>query len=70
MTITSERHFKLLEDARSSLADAIAQIGAGVDLDCMSIDLRSAWESLGSITGEALAEDIVDRIFSKFCLGK
>ena len=70
VTITSERHFKLLSEARASLADAIAQIGAGVDLDCMSIDLRGAWESLGSITGEALTEDIVDRIFSKFCLGK
>lgn len=70
ITITSERHYKLLTQARQSLKDAIDQIGMGVDLDCMSIDLRDAWQSLGSITGEALTEDIVDRIFSKFCLGK
>ena len=70
ITTTSLRHKSSLMNVYSSLSDAIDQIGEGVDLDCMSIDLRSAWESLGEITGESLTEDIIDRIFSKFCLGK
>ena len=39
-------------------------------MDCAALDLRAAWESLGSITGENTTEDVVDRIFAKFCLGK
>ncbi|MFR9207833.1 MAG: hypothetical protein ACLVKR_05780 [Lachnospiraceae bacterium] len=34
------------------------------------MDLRASWDSLGEITGETLTEDIIDRIFTKFCLGK
>lgn len=68
--ITSARHKNALLNARTSLADAVAAIDSSIDLDCMSIDLRAAWQSLGEITGICLAEDIVDRIFTKFCLGK
>ena len=68
--ITSARHKNALLNARTSLADAVAAIDSFIDLDCMSIDLRAAWQSLGEITGICLAEDIVDRIFTKFCLGK
>ncbi len=70
ITITSLRHKSSLMSARDSLSDAIDQISDGIDIDCMSIDLRAAWDSLGEITGETLTEDIIDRIFSKFCLGK
>lgn len=68
--ITSARHKNALLNARTSLTDAVAAIDSFIDLDCMSIDLRAAWQSLGEITGICLAEDIVDRIFTKFCLGK
>lgn len=68
--IVSLRHKNSLVCALRSLTDAIEQIGQGVDLDCMSIDLRASWDSLGEITGETLTEDIIDRIFTKFCLGK
>ena len=42
--------------------------GAGNDF--VVIDLRSAWEKLGEITGETVGEDIIDQIFSQFCIGK
>ena len=39
-------------------------------LDFISIDLRSAWEKLGELTGETVGEYIINEIFSKFCIGK
>ena len=43
---------------------------SGMSEDFVVIDLRSAWEKLGEITGETLDEDIIDEIFSRFCIGK
>ena len=45
-------------------------IEAGAPVDLVAIDLREAWEYLGEITGETVAEDLLDRIFSDFCIGK
>ena len=39
-------------------------------IDFLETDIRDAWDALGKITGETLSEDIIDEIFSKFCLGK
>ena len=68
--IAEERHFHCLCRARQSFWDAAAALESGVDLDCASIDLAEGWRALGEITGRCVTEDIVDRIFSKFCLGK
>ena len=38
--------------------------------DYIVIDIRSAWEKLGEITGDTVDEDIIDQIFSQFCIGK
>ena len=43
---------------------------SGMSEDFVVIDLRSAWEKLGEITGDTLDEDIIDEIFSRFCIGK
>ena len=45
-------------------------ISLGMPEDFYSIDLMDAYESLGSITGESVGEDLVNEIFSKFCMGK
>jgi tRNA modification GTPase len=42
----------------------------GLSVDFLVIDLQNAWEKLGKITGETVEEDLLDQIFSKFCLGK
>ncbi|MBM6803837.1 tRNA uridine-5-carboxymethylaminomethyl(34) synthesis GTPase MnmE, partial [Mediterraneibacter glycyrrhizinilyticus] len=48
----------------------IMSIEDGMPEDFYSIDLMDAYESLGSITGEAVGEDLINEIFSKFCMGK
>ncbi len=70
VVITNERHSALLKKASGHLGDALAALGAGMDMDCVTIDLNLAWSALGEITGNTVSEDIIDRIFSKFCLGK
>ena len=70
LVITNSRHAYALQRACKALADGIDALEAGVDLDCVSIDLHDAWRYLGEITGETLDEQIIDRIFEKFCLGK
>lgn len=68
--ITSARHRELLLAAAASVSDALLALGSGVDMDCVTIDLSAAWQSLGGITGNTVTEEIIDKIFSKFCLGK
>lgn len=70
LTISNVRHKNALLQARQSLEDAERACVDYMDADCISIDLMDAWRSLGEITGETVSEDIIDRIFSKFCLGK
>ncbi|MBO6203925.1 MAG: tRNA uridine-5-carboxymethylaminomethyl(34) synthesis GTPase MnmE [Selenomonas sp.] len=68
--VRDERQVSLLRQADEHLAAALTTIEAGMGLDFISIDLRSAWEKLGEITGDTVGEDIIDEIFSKFCIGK
>lgn len=68
--VNDERQVQILRDADAHLGAALRTIGAGLGLDFISIDLRSAWEKLGEITGETVGEDIINEIFSKFCIGK
>lgn len=70
IVITSARHRALLEQADRSLASLQESLDAGMPEDFYSIDLMGACEALGSITGEDAGEDLVDEIFSKFCMGK
>lgn len=70
VTITSERHRDVLVRAKQSLQDALTALQTGVSLDCVTIDLTDAWQALGEITGQTLTEEIIDRIFDSFCLGK
>ena len=57
-------------DACGSLEKVIESIDNQMPEDFFSIDLMDAYESLGSITGETIGEDLVNEIFSKFCMGK
>ena len=70
VVISNARHVSALKDAERSLRDAIKAFNDRISLDCVTIDLNAAWSSLGEITGESLTEDIIDTIFSEFCLGK
>ena len=68
--ITNIRHKTALQDAYDSLVKVNVRIENNMPEDFSSIDLLDAYESLGSITGETLGEDLVIEIFSKFCMGK
>jgi tRNA modification GTPase len=68
--VNNVRHTGILRQARDSLSAALATIEAGMPPDCVVVDLRAAWEKLGEVTGETVGEDIIDQIFSQFCLGK
>lgn len=68
--ITNIRHKAALEEAKRSLDMVEQSIEDNMPEDFFSIDLLGAYESLGSITGESLGEDLVNEIFSKFCTGK
>lgn len=68
--ITNVRHKTALQDAYAALKKVIESIDAGMPEDFYSIDLLDAYESLGNITGETMGEDLVNEIFSKFCMGK
>lgn len=69
-TITRARHAECLRDSDASLARAAAAFAAGESGDLVMVDLRDAIIHLGEILGERLDEQILDRIFSTFCLGK
>jgi tRNA modification GTPase len=68
--VTNVRHRNALVEARDSLQEVINTLALGMPTDCMAIDLRNAWDKLGEISGETLGEDVIDRIFSEFCIGK
>ena len=69
-TVTRKRHFMLLNQATEHLDAYLAGLEDGLPADFLSIDLRSAWEEVNQITGKHLTEDLFDRIFSEFCIGK
>lgn len=68
--LTNVRHREAMRDARNSLALVVQSIDNGMSEDFFSIDLMNAYESLGLILGESVEDDLVEEIFSKFCLGK
>lgn len=68
--ITNVRQKNALTEALESLQKVIRSIDDGMPEDFYSIDLMDAYESLGSITGESVGEDLINEIFGKFCMGK
>lgn len=69
-TLNNERQIGLAIQAKQSMESAIDTLHAGMELDLVTIDLEKAWTSLKEITGEVGKEDLLDEIFSRFCLGK
>ncbi len=69
VVVTNERHWRLLNAAAESL-EAAAGAFDTADLDCVTIDIKEAWDRLGEITGVTATEEIINSIFDTFCLGK
>ena len=68
--LTNMRHQAAMEQVQSSLMKVKESISLSMPEDFFSIDLMEAYEALGSIIGESVGEDLVNEIFSKFCMGK
>ncbi len=68
--ITSARHQEALRCAAEHLDASVASLKQGLPLDFVSIDLRAAYDTLGEITGETASDDLLERIFRDFCIGK
>ncbi|MBR2449764.1 MAG: tRNA uridine-5-carboxymethylaminomethyl(34) synthesis GTPase MnmE [Clostridia bacterium] len=67
--LCEERHFAALNKAKDKLIAALSSIGF-VSLDILAIDIKDGWDALGEISGRTATEDIINNIFSKFCVGK
>lgn len=70
MIVINLRQAQLLEEAAQHLKNAAVSLSDGWDLDCVLTDLKEALYNLGEITGRNVTEDVVNRVFEKFCLGK
>ena len=68
--MTEERHILLAKRALDSLRNAVNGIDSGFELGLIEIDLKEALTSLSQITGEDATEEVIDRVFSTFCVGK
>lgn len=68
--VSDARQKSILSQAATLLDQTRVTLLSGMSEDFVVIDLRSAWEKLGEITGDTIGEDIVDEIFSRFCIGK
>ena len=68
--ITNLRQKEALFEVKSSIDRLRETIAADMPEDLLTVDLLSAYESLGRITGDTFEDDLVDKIFSDFCMGK
>lgn len=68
--IGNARQVSKLKQAKKAIEDSLKSIEEKMPIDIISIDIKSAWHSLGEITGDVANEDLINELFSKFCLGK
>lgn len=68
--VSNSRHISLLKQARQTIQGAIDAAESGVPMDMVQIDLTRTWEILGEIIGETASDELIDQLFSQFCLGK
>lgn len=70
VVITNERHKNLISTAIKNLNEAERSLNIGMPVDIIAINLKDVLHNLGEITGEEASEEIINEIFSRFCLGK
>jgi len=70
LLVTNARHETLLKEAARALLDAEKMISNGGALEFIEVDIKRSYDFLGEITGETVSDDIIEEVFSRFCLGK
>ena len=68
--LSNVRHIQKVKEAKTSLQNVLTSIELDMPVDVYAIDLTQAWKSLGEILGEYYQDDLLNELFSKFCLGK
>ena len=68
--VTNARHIALLEQAKAALESVLTGLDQELPVDLVQIDMTRAWELLGEITGDSYQDELLDQLFSQFCLGK
>lgn len=68
--ITNARHIGLLNQANQSLDSVIQGLDQGMPVDLVQIDMTHCWDLLGEVTGDSYQDELIDQLFSQFCLGK
>ena len=68
--VSSAREIGLIKEALNSINGALNNVSSALPVDMIAIDIKKAWDLLGEITGEAYQDELLDTLFSKFCLGK
>ena len=68
--VTNIRHREILDRSIESLEEALKALEIGIPVDLLEVDLRNSWTILGEITGETIDDDVLDKIFKDFCIGK
>ena len=70
VSINYARHVACLKKCADSLDSVLVGSKNGMPVDLCQTDMRDAWEDLGEITGDSYKDELLDELFSKFCLGK
>lgn len=68
--LLNSRHIGLLHQALDSLDEVIQSVELAIPVDLIQIDFTKAWDFLGEITGDSVQDELLDKLFSQFCLGK
>lgn len=68
--VSNARHYQALQSAHQSLGRALEGLDQGISGDFLAMDIRAALRHLGEITGEITSDDLLESIFSRFCIGK
>lgn len=68
--VANVRHKNQLVKAKRNIEDALRSLNMMMPIDCIEVDLKNCWSNLGEITGDTVAENIIDKIFENFCIGK
>ena len=68
--VSSVRVINLIKEALIHINNALANVNNEIPVDMVAIDIKAAWDALGEVTGESYQDELLDTLFSKFCLGK
>ena len=68
--VSNSRHIGLLSQALNAIKEVQNGIEMGIPIDILQIDLTRTWELLGEITGDSVHDELINQLFSQFCLGK